>query len=160
MFVLIDKWTLTLKNNEKRSFSSESKASISFIPMRRMSLSCLIMKRKEITRWIPICPNWQMNFNSRNVGKGSFSYETKASMPFIPKQGISLWCPIMKIKEVIIWIHHCPTWQTNFDSKKLWEPKLFKWNQSLNLIYPNEENEFVVPNHENKRDYYMNLCLS
>ena len=36
MFVLIFKWTFALKNGEKRSFSFETKASIIFIPMRRM----------------------------------------------------------------------------------------------------------------------------
>ena len=28
------------------------------------------------------------------------------------------------------------------------------------LIYPNEENEFLAPNHEKKGDYYVYLCLS
>ena len=48
-----------------------------------------------------------MNFNSKNGNKGSFSYETKAS-----------------------------------------------------IIYPNEDNVFKMPNHEKKKDYYVNLCLS
>ena len=29
-----------------------------------------------------------------------------------------------------------------------------------NVIYPNEENVFVVPNHEKKRDNYINPFLS
>ena len=28
------------------------------------------------------------------------------------------------------------------------------------IIYPNEENVFVVPNHEKKGDYYVNPCQS
>ena len=28
------------------------------------------------------------------------------------------------------------------------------------FIYPNEENVFVVPNHEKKGDYYKSPCLS
>ena len=28
------------------------------------------------------------------------------------------------------------------------------------FIYPNEQNEFMVPNHSQKRDYYVNLHLS
>ena len=47
----------------------------------------------------------------------------------------------------------------NLDSKKWWEEKLFLRNQSIKVIYPNEENEFMVPNHEIKRDYYVNPCL-
>ena len=44
--------------------------------------------------------------------------------------------------------------------KKRWEEKLFLWNQSINVIYPNEENEFMIHNHAKKGDYYVNLCLS
>ena len=36
----------------------------------------------------------------------------------------------------------------------------FLWNQSINIINPNEENVLMMPNLEMKRDYYMNLCLS
>ena len=96
IFVPINKWTLTLKNNEKRSFCYETKASMSFIPMREMSLCCTMMKGKEITMWICVYPDWQMNFNS----------------------------------------------------KKWWKEKLFLWNHSINIIYPNEWNEFMVTNHE------------
>ena len=52
VLILIGRWTLIPKNSEKRGFSYETKASISFIPMTRMSLWCLIMKRKEIIMWI------------------------------------------------------------------------------------------------------------
>ena len=45
-------------------------------------------------------------------------------------------------------------------SKKWWKDKLFLWSQSINVIYHNKENELMVPNHENKGDYYLNLCLS
>ena len=90
VFVLIDKWTLILKNDGKKSFCYETKASMSFILMRRMSLWCPIMKRKKITMWICFCPN--------------------------------------------LWI--------NINSKKSWKEKLFLWNQSNNVFYPNEENEF------------------
>ena len=48
----------------------------------------------------------------------------------------------------------------NFDSKKWWEEKFLLGNQSINIVYPNEENEFMVPYHEKKGDYYANLCLS
>ena len=38
VFVLIDRWTLTLKNGGKKNFTYETKALMSFIAMRRMSL--------------------------------------------------------------------------------------------------------------------------
>ena len=28
------------------------------------------------------------------------------------------------------------------------------------FIYPNEENDFMAPDHENNGDYYANPCLS
>ena len=36
----------------------------------------------------------------------------------------------------------------------------FLWNQSFNIIYPNEENVIMVPNHEKKGDCYVIPCLS
>ena len=39
-----------------------------------------------------------------------------------------------------------------FDFQKWWEEKLFKGNESINDIYPNKENVFMVPNYEMKRD--------
>ena len=36
----------------------------------------------------------------------------------------------------------------------------FLRNQSINTVYPNEENVFIVPNQQIKGDYDVNLCLS
>ena len=69
MFVPINKWTLTLLNDGKRSFSYETKASMSFILMRTMSLWWPIVKRKEIIMCTHFCPSWPMNFNSKNWWK-------------------------------------------------------------------------------------------
>ena len=43
--------------------------------------------------------------------------------------------------------------------RNMGEDKLFLWNQRINIIYPNEENMFMVPNHNNNEDYYENPCL-
>ena len=110
IFVLINQRTLTLKNNWNKSFSYETKASMSFAQMRKMSLWCPIMKRKGITMWIHVCPNWQINFNSKKWWKGKLFYENKASISFMPVRRISLWWPIMKKKEITMWIHICPNW--------------------------------------------------
>ena len=86
------------KIGNKRSFSYETKASISLIPKRRMCFWWLITKRKEIIMWIDVCPNWNTNFNSRIGDKRSFSYETKASISLFPKRRMCLWRLIMKKK--------------------------------------------------------------
>ena len=84
------------KNGKKRSSSYESKASISFIPKRRMNLWCPIIERKEITTWIQVYPKWKMSFSSKNGRKRSFCYETKASISLIPIRRMCLWLPIME----------------------------------------------------------------
>ena len=38
--------------------------------------------------------------------------------------------------------------------------EVFLMKPKHNIIYPNEENVFMMPNHEKKGDYYMNSCLS
>ena len=117
-FVLIGKQTLSPKNGRIKSFSYETKASMSFILMRRKHLWCPILKRNEITMWIRVCPNWQMNLILKNGGNKSFLRETKSLMPFIEIWGVSLWCPILKRKDITLWIRVCPNRQTNFNSKK------------------------------------------
>ena len=52
VFVVIKRWTLILKNGEKKSFLNETKASMSFMPTRRISFWCPIMERKKIIMWI------------------------------------------------------------------------------------------------------------
>ena len=61
------------KIGNKRSFSYETKASISLIPERRMCLWSPIMKTMVIIMWIHVYPNWNTNFNSKNGNKKSFS---------------------------------------------------------------------------------------
>ena len=96
------------KNGKKRRFSFETKASLSFITMMRTCLWCLVTKRKEIILWICVCWNRPMNINSKNGGKRCFSYETKESIPFIPRRRMNLWHPIIKRKEIITWIRVYP----------------------------------------------------
>ena len=84
-----------------RSFSYETKASILFIPMRRMCLWRRIMKWNEITMWIHVYPNRKTYFNSKIANKSSFSYEIKALISLIPKRRMCFWCPITKRKEIL-----------------------------------------------------------
>ena len=48
VFVQIDKQNLTLKTDGKRSFSSESKATMPFIPMSRTSLWYQSQKERRL----------------------------------------------------------------------------------------------------------------
>ena len=34
------------------------------------------------------------------------------------------------------------------------------WNKSINIMYINDENLFMVPNHKKNKDYYANPFLS
>ena len=145
------------KIGNKRSFSYETKASISLILSRRMCLWFPIMKRKEIIMWIHFYPNWKTYFNSKIGSKRSFYYETKASISLSPTTRMCLWCPSTKRKEIIMWIHFYPNRNTNFNSKKgnrrgfsydtkasislipmrrtsLWCP-IMKWNKITIWIY-------------------------
>ena len=106
------------ENSWKRNCSYETKVLISFIPTGRMWLWSPILKRKKIIMWIRIYPNWKININSKNGKKRSFSYEIKASISFIPTRNMRLWCPIMKRKEIIRWIHFYLNWWTNLDSNE------------------------------------------
>ena len=40
------------------------------------------------------------------------------------------------------------------------EREVFPMKAKHEFVYPNKKNEFMVPNHEKKGDYSMNLCLS
>ena len=111
------KMNFNFKNGRSSSFSYETKALISFIPTRRMCLWCPIMKRKEIIMWIHVYPNWKMNFSYKKSRKGSLSYETKASISFIPSKRLCLWCPITKRKEITMWIHVYNNWKMYFNSR-------------------------------------------
>ena len=98
------------KSGRKRSFSYETKALISVIPMKRICLWCLIIKRKEITMWTRVYPDWKMNINSKIGRKRSFSYEIKGSISFIPMSKMSLRFQVMRTKEIITWICVYPNW--------------------------------------------------
>ena len=125
MFVLIDRWTLILKNRGKKSFVYETKALTLFILMRKISLWFPIMKKKRLlceTVFIPI-DKWILIL--KNGGKKRFSHETKASTSFIPIRRVCVWCPIMKKREIIMWFRICLNWHMSFDSKNMMGRKAF-----------------------------------
>ena len=105
------------KKGEKRSFSYDTKASISLIPTRRTCLWCPIVKWNEITIWIHVYPNWKMYFNSKIGNKRSFTFETKALISLIPMTRTCLQYLVMKWNENTIWIHVYPNWKKYFNSE-------------------------------------------
>ena len=65
--------------------------------------------------------------------------------------------PDVKKIEIIIGIHVYLIWQMNFDSMENGQKiKFLLPNQSINIMYQNEENMFMVPNHRKNKDYYEN----
>ena len=160
VLVLIHKWTLTQKNGKKRSFFHETKALMLFIQMRRTRLWRPIMKRKRLLCDLVFVLIDRWSLILKNGRKNNFSYETKASMSFIQMRKMSLWCLILKGMKIIMWVCICFNSQMNFNSKKWSKEKLFLWKYCINVIYPNEENEFMVSNHKKKEDYSVNPCLS
>ena len=82
----------------KKSFSYETKALISFIPIMRMCLWCPIMKREDIIIWIHVYPNWQKNFDSKIWWEVKFFLWNQSINSFIAMRKLSLWCPITKKK--------------------------------------------------------------
>ena len=67
--------------------------------------------------WIYVYPNWKTYFNTKIGNKKGFYYETKASISLIPRRRMCLSWPIVKIKEIIMWIHVYRNRKTNFNSK-------------------------------------------
>ena len=98
MFVLTYNRTLVLKNHRKKSFSYETKPSMSFILMRSNEENEFMVPNHEM-KWDyyenPHFSYCQPNFTSKkNGGMKSFSNGTKASMLFILTRrmnGAQLW---------------------------------------------------------------------
>ena len=130
----------------------------SFIPMIRINLWCPIIKRKEIIMWIYDYCNWKTNINSKFGRKRSFSFETKASISFIPIKRICFWCPIMKKKRLLHKSLFIPIDRRTLILEMV-RSKVFLMKLRHQLIYPSKENAFMVSNQEKKGDYYENLCL-
>ena len=77
MFILIDKRTLILKNVGKRNFSYETKASVSFIRMSKMTLRGLIMKGKGIISEFMFILIEREPWFLKMVGKNAFIIKLK-----------------------------------------------------------------------------------
>ena len=74
MFDTIDGIMLILKNSGKKSISYQTKASMSSIPIRRMCLWCLIMKKSRLIRASMFPMTGNIILSPKNGGKKNFSY--------------------------------------------------------------------------------------
>ena len=150
------------ENGGKKSFPWKTKASISCIPMMKMCLWWTITKKIKIIMSIHVFVIWWMNFDSmENGGKKSFSCKTKASKSWILMKKTCSCYLITKRIDIIMRIHVCLLWWMNFNSiENGGKKKLFTRNQSVNVMYPNKDNVFMVPNHKKSGDYYKNPCWS
>ena len=133
--------------------------SISLILIRRLCLWCPIMKRKAIIMWIHADPNWKSNFNSTNGNKRCFCYETKASISLIQRGEYVYDAQSWKERRLLFESMFIPIERWTSILKMVIRDVLL-WNQRINIINPNKENSFMMPNHEEKGDYYVNPCLS
>ena len=89
----------------------------------------------------------------------SISYETKSSKSFIPKGECVYSAQSWKERRLL-----CESMFIEIDGRisilNMVEREVFLWAESINVIYRNEKNVFIVPNHEKKWDYYVNPCLT
>ena len=154
-------WTTNFnsKNSRKAGFSYETMVSISFIPTGRMCLWCPIMKKNEIIMWIHVYPNRKMNFDSKKGRKGSFSYETKASISLSQWEECVYGTQWWKERRLLCESIFIPIGRQTLILNMV-ESDFFLWNQSIKIDYYNKKNVFIVPNQEKKEYYYMNPSLS
>ena len=120
-----------------------------------------ITRKMEIIMRIHVCHNWRNNIDYKKMVEKNISYETIASMSFIPMRRRCLCCPIMNKKR---WLLHASMFvtigRTTSIPKKWWNKRLFFWIHYVNVIYPNEENVFLVPNHEKKEIICASLFVT
>ena len=87
-----------------------------------------------------------MNFNSKNGRKKSFSYETKVSIHLSQRGEWICGGQPLKEKRLLCKSMFLPIERWTLILKMV-ERKVFPLKPKAKFIYPNEENEFLVPNH-------------
>ena len=115
-------WPMNInsKNGRKRSFPYETKAPISFVPMRRMCLWCPIIKRKRLLCESVFIPIEKQTLIQKMAEWEVFLMEPKHQFIY-PNAKKEFVVPIIKRKEIIMWMHIYPNWKMNFNSKNGWK---------------------------------------
>ena len=104
------------KNGRKWSFSYETRASKSFTPIRRMCLWCWSWNEKRLLCEPMFIPTERQTSILKMVESDDFLVKLKHQNRYHNKENVFM-CPIMKIKEITIYIHVYPNWKTNLNSK-------------------------------------------
>ena len=112
--------------------------------------------KKEINTCIHVCHHWWNNIDSKKWWKEKLFLSSKTVNVIYPNEENACVVPDHEKKPINTCMHDCHDWRNNIDSKKWSKEKLFLSSQSINVIYPNDENVFIVPNHEKKK---INTCI-
>ena len=143
-------WWMNFDSNEnyrkKKAFFWNQNIDMVYSNKENVFIVPMTKKMKIIMR-ILVCPIWGMNFDSKeNGGRKRFSWQTKAWISFNPKRRKRLWWLITEKKRLL-----CETMFVEIDQRTLFlkivEREVFLGKPKHRFIYPNEENDFVVPNH-------------
>ena len=139
-------------------FFYETKASIHLSQIGECVYGAQSPKKKRLLSESMFIPIDRWNLIIKNGGKWSFFIKPKRqchlSQPGEWLYGAQSW----KEKRLFYEFMFVPINKWTLILKMV-ERESFLWNQSINVIYPNEKNEFMAPNHEKKGDYYMNPCF-
>ena len=143
MWIRFYNWKLNFnsKNFKNSFFSCKTKSSISFIPMRRMCLCCLITKRKEIIMWIHVYPIEKGTLIRKMVEGDVFFWNHRLNIIYSNEENVYM-MPNHERNEDYSVNPRLSQLTSNINSKN-GRKKFSLWNQSVNNIYPNGENEFV-----------------
>ena len=115
-FIPIDRWALILNMLERDFFLIKTK--YQFIYHNKENMFIVPNHEKKRNYYVNrVYPNWKMNFDSKKWWETKFLLWNQSINSFIPIRRICLWCPIIKRKEIIMWIRLYLNWQTNFNSK-------------------------------------------
>ena len=88
-----------------------------------------------------------------------FFLQNESINSFILASRMNLWCPSFKKIRLLCESMIIPIEKQTLIPNLVERENFFR-NQSINVIYPNEENVLMVPNHEKEEDYYVNPSLS
>ena len=161
------KMNFNSKKGSKRSFSYETKASISFIAKENV----FMMPNHEMKRDCYVNPclfQWKMYFNSKKGNKRSFSYKTKSSISLIPKhqyhvsQSVEHYCHANNKKNGDCYEH--PSLSHFTDELWLWGGKHGKKSSSCNskpsMFVSQCGERYCRANNKKNRYYYEYPSLS
>ena len=130
------KMNLNSKNGTKRSFSYETKASTHLSQWVEWIYAAQSLKERRLLSESIFIPIERWTLILKKVETKVFLVKPIINS-FIPMSRMNLWCPIIKRKEIIMWIHVYPNWKINFNSKKR-RNKSFSYEINHQFIYPNE----------------------